>query len=215
MAWAENGSRAGREKLDHEAVVVGLEKELADSKRIGWFSRHSKYLTHLIILIPASIVQPLHLHLMCVDVAYDPPPTTESEASLYTKEPFPQSHAGEQYTVSLRRSLSLSPLNPPSYTSCCFCTPHRNAPKCSNRKFWEELKLFDGRKATTPAEMFEVCLDVLERATLTCVTTANIAVFRPQTPGSKDGPRCWNNQLVRYVRRVQAFRGLATCAQGQ
>ena len=26
----------------------------------------------------------------------------------YTKEPFPQSHAGEQYTVSSRRSLSLS-----------------------------------------------------------------------------------------------------------
>ena len=28
--------------------------------------------------------------------------------NLYTKEPFPQSHAGEQYTVSSRRSLSLS-----------------------------------------------------------------------------------------------------------
>ena len=28
--------------------------------------------------------------------------------NLYTKEPFPQSHAGEQYTVSSLRSLSLS-----------------------------------------------------------------------------------------------------------
>ena len=28
--------------------------------------------------------------------------------NLYTKEPFPQSHAGEQYTVSSRRSLSRS-----------------------------------------------------------------------------------------------------------
>ena len=27
--------------------------------------------------------------------------------NLYTKEPFPQSHAGEQYPVSVRRSLSL------------------------------------------------------------------------------------------------------------
>ena len=28
--------------------------------------------------------------------------------NLYTKEPFPQSHAGEQYTVSVLGSLSLS-----------------------------------------------------------------------------------------------------------
>jgi nitric oxide synthase oxygenase domain/subunit len=40
---------------------------------------------------------------------------------------------------------------------CC-----RNAPKCSNRKFWEELRLVDGRHATSPAEMFEVCLEVGE-----------------------------------------------------
>ena len=37
----------------------------------------------------------------------------EESGPLYTKEPFPQSHAGEQYTVSSRRSLSLSgPLIP-------------------------------------------------------------------------------------------------------
>jgi len=46
----------------------------------------------------------------------------------------------------------------------------RNAPKCSNRKFWDELKLSSRRAgACTPAEMFEVCLDVLEQATATCV----------------------------------------------
>jgi nitric oxide synthase oxygenase domain/subunit len=73
----------------------------------------------------------------------------------------------------------------------------RNAPKCANRKFWEELKLVDARDASSPSEMFASCLEVLERATLSCVTTCNIAVFRPQTPGSKDGPRVWNNQLVR------------------
>lgn len=75
----------------------------------------------------------------------------------------------------------------------------RNAPKCSNRKFWEELRLIDGRSATTPAEMFDVCLELLEKAGMSCVTTANIAVFRPQTPGSSDGPRVWNNQLIRWV----------------
>ena len=47
--------------------------------------------------------------------------------NLYTKEPFPQSHAGEQYTVSSRRSLSLSlqsisdlPCNSSCCLSCCF-----------------------------------------------------------------------------------------------
>ncbi|KAI3435713.1 hypothetical protein D9Q98_001771 [Chlorella vulgaris] len=80
----------------------------------------------------------------------------------------------------------------------------RNAPKCANRKFWEELKLVDARDASSPSEMFASCLEVLERATLSCVTTCNIAVFRPQTPGSKDGPRVWNNQLVRYAGFRQA-----------
>ncbi len=79
----------------------------------------------------------------------------------------------------------------------------RNAPKCCNRKFWEELKLLDGRKAKTPAEMYSACLEVLERATLSCVTTANIAVFRPQTPATKDGPRVWNNQLIRYMLQIE------------
>lgn len=40
-------------------------------------------------------------------------------------------------------------------------------------------------------------LEILERATLSCVTTCNICVFRPQTPGTNDGPRVWNNQLIR------------------
>ncbi|KAL4440247.1 hypothetical protein ABPG75_003248 [Micractinium tetrahymenae] len=75
----------------------------------------------------------------------------------------------------------------------------RNAPKCSNRKFWEELQLVDGRAARTPQDMFDACLEVLERATLSCVTTANIAVFWAQTPGTADGPRVWNNQLIRYA----------------
>ena len=35
-------------------------------------------------------------------------PMVRDPCNLYTKEPFPQSHAGEQYTVSSRRSLSLS-----------------------------------------------------------------------------------------------------------
>ena len=73
----------------------------------------------------------------------------------------------------------------------------RNAPKCCNRKFWDELQLIDRRHCNSSAEMYQACLDLLEQATLSSVTTANICVFRPQTPGSADGPRIWNTQLVR------------------
>eukprot|EP00775_Hariotina_reticulata_P010070 gene10070-10225_t len=81
------------------------------------------------------------------------------------------------------------------------------------------------RAAETPAEMFKVrasgavftgllvadmrmivqyvtdrvCLQLLENATAKRVTTANIAVFRAQTPGSTDGPRAWNTQLNRFA----------------
>ena len=48
-------------------------------------------------------------------------------------------------------------------------------------------------------EMCAACMDLLERATVSCVTIAHIACFRPQTPGTQDGPRVWNNQLVRYA----------------
>ncbi|KAG2495440.1 hypothetical protein HYH03_006386 [Edaphochlamys debaryana] len=80
----------------------------------------------------------------------------------------------------------------------------RHAPKCSNRKFWEELNLLDHRHVDTPEGMFLACLEMLEAATLSCVTTANIVVFRPQTPGTQDGPRVWNNQLLRYCGYKQA-----------
>lgn len=79
-----------------------------------------------------------------------------------------------------------------------------NAPKCSNRKFWDSIRLLDARSAQTPQEMFTACLELLEKATLSCVTTANIVVFRAQTPGTADGPRVWNNQLIRYAGYRQA-----------
>ncbi|PNH01556.1 Nitric oxide synthase, inducible [Tetrabaena socialis] len=75
----------------------------------------------------------------------------------------------------------------------------RNAPKCSNRKFWEELTLLDYRHVDTAEGMYLACLDLLETATLSCVTTTNIVVFRAQTPGTEDGPRIWNSQLIRYA----------------
>jgi hypothetical protein len=79
------------------------------------------------------------------------------------------------------------------------CRPLRNAPKCSNRKFWSELKLIDARTASTPSDMFGACLQLLEDAGMSCATTSNIVVFRAQSPGKGDGPRVWNNQLIRYA----------------
>ena len=45
--------------------------------------------------------KPTHHRITSYKMVRDP-------CNLYTKEPFPQSHAGEQYTVSSSRSLSLS-----------------------------------------------------------------------------------------------------------
>jgi nitric oxide synthase oxygenase domain/subunit len=53
-----------------------------------------------------------------------------------------------------------SPLPPPP-------PPRRNAPKCSNRKFWGELNLLDARDATSPSGMHTACLEILERAAVT------------------------------------------------
>jgi nitric oxide synthase oxygenase domain/subunit len=40
----------------------------------------------------------------------------------------------------------------------------RNAPKCANRKYWQQLKLLDQRKATSNKEMFDCCIEHLSKA---------------------------------------------------
>ena len=47
--------------------------------------------------------------------------------------------------------------------------------------------------------MFEACLRLLGRATETFAAVPNVLVFRPETPGTKDGPRIWNTQLLRFA----------------
>ncbi len=39
----------------------------------------------------------------------------------------------------------------------------RNAPKCSNRKYWQQLKLLDQRMATSNKEMFNSCIQHLTK----------------------------------------------------
>ena len=43
----------------------------------------------------------------------------------------------------------------------------RNAPKCSNRKYWQQLKLLDQRKVATNKEMFDCCIKHLSKAVST------------------------------------------------
>ena len=59
----------------------------------------------------------------------------------------------------------------------------RNAPKCSNRKYWNTLHVIDAREANNAEEMFGACLSLLERANETFATSSqsNVLVFRPQT----------------------------------
>ena len=47
--------------------------------------------------------------------------------------------------------------------------------------------------------MFESCLTLLSNAAESFATKPSIACFRPQTPGTCDGPRIWNTQLLRYA----------------
>eukprot|EP00898_Chlorokybus_atmophyticus_P007291 jgi/Chlat1/7563/Chrsp63S00556 len=76
----------------------------------------------------------------------------------------------------------------------------RNAPKCSNRKFWSELTLLDRRDVTTAQGMHTACLDMLETATLHGATEVYISVFPPTHPiTGEGGPRIWNTQLMRYA----------------
>ena len=40
----------------------------------------------------------------------------------------------------------------------------RNAPKCANRKYWQQLKLLDARDVGTNQEMYDSCIQHLAKA---------------------------------------------------
>ena len=44
----------------------------------------------------------------------------------------------------------------------------RNAPKCSNRKYWQQLKLLDARNVSTNQGMFKACMKHLSKAVSLC-----------------------------------------------
>lgn len=75
----------------------------------------------------------------------------------------------------------------------------RNAPKCPNRAQWKCIKLLDHRDATTNEQMFDACMEHLGLAINSGVTECYCTCFRAQTPGTSDGPRVWNDQLLQYA----------------
>ncbi len=75
----------------------------------------------------------------------------------------------------------------------------RNAPKCSNRKYWQNLKLIDCRGVSSNKGMYDCCLDHLTKAMSCGSSEAYISVFRQAKQGTLDGPRIWNDQLLQYA----------------
>ena len=75
----------------------------------------------------------------------------------------------------------------------------RNAPKCANRKYWQQLKLLDCREVDTNQGMFDSCIKHLTKAMACGSSEPYITVFRSETPGTSDGPRIWNDQLLQYA----------------
>eukprot|EP00985_Skeletonema_marinoi_P017024 scaffold9252_cov160-Skeletonema_marinoi.AAC.15 len=75
----------------------------------------------------------------------------------------------------------------------------RNAPKCSNRKYWQQLKLLDCRDVDTNEGMYGSCIKHLTKAVACGSAEAYVTVFRPTNPGTGEGPAIWNEQLLSYA----------------
>ena len=75
----------------------------------------------------------------------------------------------------------------------------RNAPKCSNRKYWQQLKLLDCRDVNSNKGIYGSCMKHLTKAVACGSAEAYVTVFRPSTPGTCDGPAIWNEQLLSYA----------------
>jgi len=75
----------------------------------------------------------------------------------------------------------------------------RNAPKCSNRKYWQQLKLLDCRDVNSNEGIYGSCMKHLSKAVACGSAEAYVTVFRPSTPGTCDGPAIWNEQLLSYA----------------
>ena len=62
----------------------------------------------------------------------------------------------------------------------------------------------DKRHCNTAEEMFEAIVDHLGISAASGSKNVYCTFFRPQTPGTNDGPRIWNRQLIRYAGHKQS-----------
>lgn len=76
----------------------------------------------------------------------------------------------------------------------------RNAPKCANRRHWDELRLIDRRfDVRTNRDAFDACVSHVAEAMRGGVTDCFVTCFRASD--GEGGPRIWNDQLLRYAAR--------------
>jgi nitric-oxide synthase len=74
----------------------------------------------------------------------------------------------------------------------------RNSARCIGRLYWRSLVVRDRREVTTAGWMADECVEHLRVATNGGKVRPVITVFPPAGPGD-DGPRIWNDQLIRYA----------------
>lgn len=78
----------------------------------------------------------------------------------------------------------------------------RNANRCIGRLYWQSLRVRDLRHLTTADAIAAACADHLREAAPGGRIRPLISVFAPDPPG-RQGPRIWNEQLIRYAGYVQ------------
>ncbi len=74
----------------------------------------------------------------------------------------------------------------------------RNAARCIGRHDWNSLHVRDLRRASSPADVADGCVEHLREATRGGRIRSTITVFAPDRPGLP-GPRIHNDRLIRYA----------------
>ena len=74
----------------------------------------------------------------------------------------------------------------------------RNSARCIGRLYWRSLVVRDRREVTDSERMADECVEHLRIASNDGKVRPVLTVFPPAGPGD-DGPRIWNDQLIRYA----------------
>jgi nitric-oxide synthase, bacterial len=74
----------------------------------------------------------------------------------------------------------------------------RNSSRCIGRLYWRSLRVRDRRQVTDPERVAAEAFAHLREATNGGRVRPTVTVFAATTP-ERDGPRIWNEQLIRYA----------------